>query len=62
MKDFWDIVTGDKIIDENTSDREKLKFKKRNDRAHSVCLAVTESIQVYVRNTDTGMEAWKSLA
>ena len=62
MKDLWDIVTGQETIPEDASAAERLKFKKRNDRAHSeICLAVTESIQVYVRNTDTGREAWKAL-
>ena len=62
MKDLWDLVTGEETIAEDASAAERLKFKKRNDRAHSeICLAVTESIQVYVRNTDNGKDAWKAL-
>ena len=63
MKNLWDIVTGTETVAVGATPTKRLEFKKRDDQAHSIiCLSVKESLQIYVRNTDTGQEAWKNLA
>ena len=61
--DLWDIVDGVEIVREGMTAADKIKWRKREQRALShICLAVEDSLQIYVRNTKTSTEAWQSLA
>ena len=62
-KSLWEIVTGDEVADEEASDEDKLKYKKRHNLALSaIGLGVRTDLQIYVRNCTTAKEAWDSLA
>ena len=62
-KDVWDIVSGVETLDENASNEVKTKFKKRDNFARSViCLSVSSSNKIYVRNAKTSKETWDALA
>ena len=62
-KDVWDIVSGVETLDENASNDVKTKFKKRDNFARSViCLSVSSSNKIYVRNAKTSKETWDALA
>ena len=62
-KDIWDIVTGDEVLQENASNKERLSYKKRENLALStICLSVSQSLKIYVRSAKTSKEAWDSLA
>jgi hypothetical protein len=61
-KDVWDIVAGEEILEDDASKKEKLCFKKRENHALStICLNVSPSVKIYVRNAKTSKEAWNSL-
>ena len=60
--DFFDIVEGTETLPTSASQEKKEKFRKRENRALSkICLNVSKSLQIYVRNAKTGKEAWESL-
>ena len=60
--DVWDIVTGDETLAATASPDTKKKFRKRDQFALAkICLSVTESVQIYVRNCKTSKEAWEAL-
>ena len=60
--DVWEIVTGDEVLDENASVKEKVNFKKRENRALStICLSVNKELKIYVRSSKTSKEAWEAL-
>ena len=62
-KDLWEIVTGAETLPLGTSQEKRQKFKKRENQAlATICLAVSTSLQIYVRSSNTGKEAWDSLA
>ena len=62
-KDLWDIVEGTDVLAEEAGEDDRRKFKKRDNLAlASICLAVSTSLQIYVRNSKTGKEAWDNLA
>ena len=61
-RDLWEIVEGSEVLKPNASEAENLAFKKRENKAmSSICLAITTSLQIYVRNTKSAKEAWNSL-
>ena len=60
--DVWDIVTGDETLQDDPTEDQKKKFRKRDQFALSkICLSVTENVQIYVRNCKSAKEAWDSL-
>ena len=62
-KDLWDLVTGDEILPEEASEATRKAFRKKDNRALScICLAISEDLQIYVRNAKSSKEAWDSLA
>ena len=62
-KDLWEIVQGTETLGENATAEEQRKFKKRENMAlASVCLSVSTSLQIYVRSSETGKDAWDCLA
>ena len=65
-KDLYDIVTGDEIMPEEATEanrKRREEFRKRDNRALStICLAISEDLQIYVRNAKSSKEAWDSLA
>ena len=62
-KDLWDIVQNVERVNENATEEEQRKFKKRENLAMSIiCLSVTTSLQIYVRNSKRATEAWNNLA
>ena len=62
-KDVWDIVSGVETLDDDASNDVKAKFKKRDNFARSViCLSVSSSNKIYVRNAKTSKETWDALA
>ena len=62
-KDIWDIVTGDEVLDDGASNKERISFKKRENLALStICLAISQSLKIYVRSAKSSKEAWDALA
>ena len=62
-KDLWDLVTGDEVLPEEATEANRKAFRKKDNRALStICLAVSEDLQIYVRNAQSSKEAWDSLA
>ena len=62
-KDLWEIVTGTEEIDENATEAEQRRFKKRENQAlAAVCLSIATNLQIYVRSAESAKEAWDSLA
>ena len=62
-KDLWEIVDGTETVGENASEDERRTFKKRENLALSIiCLSVTTSLQIYVRNSKNATDAWNNLA
>ena len=63
-KDLWEIVCGTETLPAvGASQEKKNKFKKRENKSlATICLAVSTSLQIYVRNSKNGKEAWESLA
>ena len=60
--DLFDIVQGTETLPESASQEKKQRFKKRENQALAkICLNVSPSLQIYVRNAKTGKEAWESL-
>lgn len=60
--DLWDIVEGTEVPEEDATDAERRKFKKRENKAHSViCLGVSNELKIYVRGSKNSKEAWESL-
>ena len=57
-KDLWEIVTGTEVMNEDASEDEKRKFKKRENQALAcVCLSVATKLQIYVRSAKHAKEA-----
>ena len=55
-KDVWDIVSGVETLDDDASNDVKAKFKKRDNFARSViCLSVSSSNKIYVRNAQRNL-------
>ena len=62
-KDLWDLVQGVEVLDRTAEEDEKKKFRKRDNLSLSIiCLSVSSDLQIYVRNANTGKEAWESLS
>ena len=62
-KGVWDIVTGDEVLDEGATNKEKLNFKRRENVALStICLAISQGLKIYVRSAKTSKEAWDALS
>ena len=60
---LWDIVQGAETVGDEPSDDDRKKFKKRENLAlASICLSVSTGLQIYVRNSKSGKEAWEHLA
>ena len=48
-KDLWDIVSGDEILGEEATPKERDQFRKRDNKALStISLSVATDIQIYV--------------
>lgn len=61
-KDLWGIVTGAETLGENATEKERKNFKKRENQALAmICLAISTSLQIYVRSAQTPTEAWDNL-
>ena len=61
-KDLWDIGAGFEKLDETADVNEVSKFKKKENLAlATICLSVSDSLQVYVRDCKNGKEAWDRL-
>ena len=61
-KDLWEIVNGTETLDENANENERARFRKRENQAlASVCLAISTSLQIYVRSSTTAKDAWSNL-
>ena len=61
-KDLWEIVTGAEVMDDDLSDAEKRKFKKRENQALAIiCLGISTNLQIYVRSSETAQAAWENL-
>ena len=61
-KDLWDIVNGTEVVAHDADDADKRKFKKRENMAlATVCLSVSQSLQIYERSAKTSEEAWDTL-
>ena len=61
-KDLWDIVAGFENLDETADVNEVSKFKKKENLAlATICLSVSNSLHVYVRDCKNGKEAWDRL-
>ena len=57
-KDLWDIVNGTEVVAHDADDADKRKFKKRENMAlATVCLSVSQSLQIYVRSAKTSEES-----
>ena len=62
-KDLWDLVQGFEELPEDATQKQHDLFRKRNNSSLSlICLNVSPELHIYVRNCETGYEAWKSLA
>ena len=47
--DLWEIVDGSEVANENALEEERRKFKKRENKAHSVvCLGVSKELKIYI--------------
>ena len=53
-KDLWDLVQGNEEVGINANEEER--------RRSIICLSVSSNLQIYVRNSTTGKEAWNSLS
>ena len=61
-KDLWVIVTGEEVLNEDTSQADRRKFQRRSNMAlATICLSVVANIQVYVRSAANAKEAWENL-
>ena len=61
-KDLWGIVTGDETLNPEATNQEQQKFRRRENLAlASICLSVSNDIQIYVRSARNAKEAWTSL-
>ena len=61
-KDLWEIVTGTEVMDDNISDVERRRFKKRENQAlAAICLCISTNLQIYVRSSQTANDAWNNL-
>ena len=60
--DLWEIFTGAEIMDNDLSDAEKWKFKKRKNQAlTAICPGISTNLQIYVRSSETAQDAWENL-
>ena len=61
-RDLWEIVEGSEVLPEEATNKQTQEFRKRVNKALSlICLAVSDNLQIYVRNAKSGKEAWDSL-
>ena len=61
-KDLWEIVTGEKVLNEDASQADRRKFQRRSNMAlATICLSVAANIQIYVRSAANAKEAWENL-
>ena len=62
-KDLWDLVTGDEVLPEEATEKQREHFRKRNNNALSqICLHVEPDLHIYLRSCNSGKEAWDCLA
>ena len=62
-KDLWEIVEGTELAPSTRDANRMAKFRKRENQAlASICLSISPNLQIYVRSSKTGKEAWDSLA
>ena len=60
--DLWEIFTGAEIMDNDLSDAEKWKFKKRENQAlTAICPGKSANLHIYVRSSETAQDAWENL-
>ena len=60
--DLWEIVEGTEVVRDEAPPADRLKHKRRSNLARSkICLAIDESLQIYVRSCLTAKEAWEAL-
>ena len=61
-KDLWEIVSGGEVLAQGAPEKERIAFRKRDNRAHSIiCLAINSDLKIYVRGTKNSKEAWDAL-
>lgn len=61
-KDLWDIVTGDEELDDTAEATQQRKLQRRENVAlATICLSVSQNIQIYVRSAKGPKEAWDNL-
>ena len=64
-KDLWEIVQGTEILPREAavcSDAQKKFVRRCNQALATICLNISNSLQVYVRSVTTAKEAWDILA
>ena len=62
-KDLWDLVQGVEVLAADATDAKREHFKRRTNLSLSmICLGVEADLQIYVRDCNSGKEAWDSLA
>ena len=61
-KDLWEVVTGTEVMENDWTEAEKRKFKKRENQAlAAICLGISTNLQIYVRSSETPKSAWDNL-
>ena len=61
-KDLWEVVTGTEFRQNDWTEAEKRKFKKRENQAlAAICLGISTNLQIYVRSSETPKSAWDNL-
>ena len=62
-KDLWEIVEGTETLPEDANEDRRRRFRKRENHAlSSICLSVSESLQIYIREAKSAKEAWECLS
>ena len=61
-KDLWEVVTGTEVMENDWTEAEKRKFKKRENQAlAAICLGISTNLQIYVRSSETPKSTWDNL-
>ena len=62
-RDLWEIVEGTEVLADVGNNLQRQKFRKRENQAlATICLSVSTNLQIYVRSSKSGKEAWDGLA
>ena len=61
-RDLWDIVQGKEVLPDDPTEKQRNDFRKRDQQSWSaICLSIKEGLQIYVRNCNSGKEAWDTI-